>query len=737
LIDDRRKTLGTFLGVFTPTILTILGVIMYLRSGWLVGHLGLTQMLIIVVIANGITLLTTLSFSSMATNMKVGTGGAYFIISRSLGLGVGAAVGIPLFLSQAVSVTLYAYGLAESLRIVLPQLQLGWASVVIILMVSVLSIFGAKYALKTQIPILILVGLSIIALAIGALLKTRPELIPENFESSVNFWTGFAIFFPALTGVMAGLSLSGDLKNPAKSIPIGSIAATLTGFTVYMLIPFLLMMGADPHDLRKDSLIWLDIAPLGVYLVLPGLWGAILSSAIGSILGAPRTLQAVVLDQVSGRRTKRLLSGESGIRIAMAISVVVALGCVLLGNLNTVAKVVTMFFLTVYGTINIAAGLESLSGDPSWRPKFGVAWPFSILGGLACLFVMFLISPLAGIIALVVEFLLWTYFSRKERKANWGDVRRGLYEAILRRTLIQLSKRPMSARNWRPHVLVFVDDPVEELNLIRFATWFSQNRGVVTMCNLIKGDLLAEEMKINKRLDDSAQLLEKERLTVFPEIDVVENVVDGIVDVSQANGIAGFTSNTIMIGWPNKPERMAEFIEITRKLEPIRKSVVIGKISPGFSLRPGKRNREIHVWWGGLKQNGDLMILLAWLLKLNYQWRDSTLKILSAASSELAKGNTERYLDSMLQDIRIKAEYDVFLKPKEQSIPELVKARSTSAEAVFLGLAVPDPGKELDYAKRIENLVGEIPVAFLVKNSCLFVGKLLEPDNLEPGGKPE
>ncbi|MBU2626484.1 MAG: Na-K-Cl cotransporter, partial [candidate division Zixibacteria bacterium] len=252
--QNTKGELGTFLGVYTPTILTILGVIMYLRFGWIVGNLGLVKTLVIVVAANLITLVTTLSFSSMATNMRVGGGGAYFIISRSLGLGIGAAIGIPLFLSQAVSITLYSYGLAEALGIIWPAVSLLPACIIIILVVTAVSLYGARFALKTQVPLLILVGISLVALAIGAATIMRSTEVPIAVEpmSNIDFWYGFAVFFPAVTGVMAGLSLSGDLKNPTKAIPFGAIAATLTGFAVYMIIPILLFFSATAEQLQTD-----------------------------------------------------------------------------------------------------------------------------------------------------------------------------------------------------------------------------------------------------------------------------------------------------------------------------------------------------------------------------------------------------------------------------------------------------------------------------------------------------
>ncbi len=734
MFEQRPKgTLGAFLGVYTPTVLTILGVIMYLRFGWVVGHLGLGKTLLIVVIANSVTLVTTLSFSSMATNMKVGVGGAYFIISRSLGLGIGAAIGIPLYLSQAVSITLYSYGLAESLRIGWPDVPLSLVCVIIILAVGFLSLYGARFALKTQVPLLVLVGMSLMALAIGALTITRtaPGALVESTER-LGFWTGFAVFFPAVTGVMAGLSLSGDLKDPGRSIPIGAIAAAITGFAVYLTVPILLSLSGNPEELRSDSLIWLKIAPLGALLVLPGMWGAILSSAVGSVLGAPRTIQAVVKDQVASQRARGFMSSKAGLRAGLILSLMIALGFVLLGNLNAVAQVVTMFFLTVYGTINLVAGLETLSGDPSWRPKFRVPWAVNIACGLACLWVMFLISPVASIVAIMIEVLLWLFFARREQRATWGDSRRGLYEAVLRWVLLRLSRRPMSSRNWRPHVLVFVDDPRRKLDLVRFGSWFSQSRGVVTVCQLIVGDLLTHEVDVSSNLESTVELMRSENLAVFAEVDVVDNVIDGIVDVSQANGIAGFASNTIVLGWPKDRRMLADFLATARRLEAIRKSVVIGKVSPQHLFPIRRASRQIHVWWGGLKQNGDLMLLLAYLLTRNPEWRGAELSVLCAASNEFAQQSTSRYLESMLSTIRIEAACDVFLKPADAPISELIQSRSADADVVFLGLATPESGNELEYIERLESLTGNLPVVFFVKNSSLFVGKLLEPEDLEP-----
>ena len=193
------KGLGTFIGVFTPSILTILGVILYLRAGWVVGNVGLAGALGIVVIANLITLATALSVSSVATNMEVGPGGAYYIISRSLGVEIGAAIGLPLFLAQAFSITLYAYGLAESLQYVWPDLPQMPVAAATVLLVALLAARGAGVALSLQLPIMAAIGLSLVVLFVGV-----ARLVPDSVDLAAQvsdpagFWVVFAVFFLSL-----------------------------------------------------------------------------------------------------------------------------------------------------------------------------------------------------------------------------------------------------------------------------------------------------------------------------------------------------------------------------------------------------------------------------------------------------------------------------------------------------------------------------------------------------------
>jgi amino acid transporter len=718
--------LGTFLGVFLPTILTILGVMMYLRLGAVVGHAGLGKSIGIILIANAITLITAFSFSSVATNIRVGVGGAYYIISRSLGLETGGAIGLPLFLSQAFSVTLYAYGLAEAATLLWPALPVQPAAFVIVLLVAGIAYAGPKLALRIQVPLLVFIGVSLLALFIGVVVKDKVTGLQGELILAENpdFWGTFAVFFPAVTGVMAGLGLSGDLRDPGKSIPVGALSATLVGLCIYLLVPVLLYAAADREALSSDSLIWTKIAPLGAWFIFPGLLGAIFSSAVGSILGAPRTLQALALDRIAPAFLARAENEERGPVFGLFVSTAIALGAVFLGDLNAVALVVTMFFLTVYGSVNLVAALETVAGDPSWRPKLRIPWLISLLGGLACGAVMFLISPTAAIVAIVAEAVLFFWLARRERRGDWGDARRGAYEALIRWSLVKLRRHPMQARSWRPHVLVYAGNVEDRITEVRFGNWFARQRGVVTVCELVVGDLNDETLDLASRKQRADDVLKREGLIAFPEVLVVRDIVQGLSDVAQANGIAGMESNLIVMGWPEQTQRLADFLVVTRRLEAVNKSIVVAKVH-GHGIPSRSHATEIHVWWGGLQRNGDLMLLLAHLLQNSGEWRHARIKVLSVVRDEEERQRVGETLAHLIDEIRIDADAQLLLRARETPIADIIRHESRNASAVFLGLLVPDEGTELTYAERLAALAEGLPVVFFVKNSSLFVGELV------------
>ena len=289
------KRFGWFSGVFTPSILTILGVIMFLRLGWVVGNAGLIGALAVILISHVITIATGLSVSSIATNRTVGAGGAYNIISRSLGGPMGAAIGIPLFLGQALSITFYIVGFSESVAYLWPDVDQRFLSIVMLVLLTAISMKSAELAIKTQYLILVAIAASLVSIFMGTW-HTPPETpLLSPFAGGEPATLLFGIYFPAVTGFTAGVNMSGDLKDARRSLPRGTMFAILAGFVIYMAFPFWLAINASSEELFNNKYaVWdISLVPMLIYL---GVWGATLSSAVGSILAAPRTLQALGMD---------------------------------------------------------------------------------------------------------------------------------------------------------------------------------------------------------------------------------------------------------------------------------------------------------------------------------------------------------------------------------------------------------------------------------------------------------
>jgi amino acid transporter len=425
---------GTFLGVFTPSVLTILGLIMYLRFGWVVGNLGLPLSILVVLLASSVTFVTALSASALATNMRVGVGGEYYMVAHSLGLELGGMIGIPLFLCRTLSITFYSYGLAEAIFWLWPATwdpPPGIAVPVVagftVVVITLIAGKSAGLALKLQIPIMVAVGLSLLALIAGVLAGgvQAPEMTATYRTAPGGFWYVFAVFFPAVTGFTAGIGLSGDLRDPQRTIPMGTLLAVTAGAAVYLLVPTLLSMSArvDVEGLAQPGVgVWTSIAVLGAWLVFPGMWGAILSSAFGSVLGGPRVLQALARDGLAPAFLARV-SKTGQPMLATWISGGLALIAVALGGLDAVAQFVTILFLTLYVTINLSAAAEMWAADPSFRPTIKVPWVVSLAGSIGALAVMFLINPLWGAAAITVETALYLYLRRRSHRRRWGDAR--------------------------------------------------------------------------------------------------------------------------------------------------------------------------------------------------------------------------------------------------------------------------------------------------------------------------
>lgn len=731
--SNNTQGLGAFSGVFTPSILTILGVIMYLRFGWVVGNVGILRTLVIVTLANAITFLTALSVSSIATNQRVRGGGAYYMISRALGFEAGGAIGIPLYIALALSVALYTIGFAESVVSAFPALDERTVGLLCVVGVAAVALISAQAAIRVQYVIMAVIALSLVSLFLGSSLDTvTPEITTQDLiqgaapSESAPFWTVFAVFFPAVTGIMAGVNMSGDLRNPNRAIPIGTLAAVGVGYLIYMVLPIFLTLRADAQSLIDDPLIMRRMALWGDAILL-GVWGATLSSAVGSILGAPRVLQALARDGVLPQSLRWLGRGNGAAdepRLGTLLTFGIAFVAVYFGNLNLIAPVLTMFFLTTYGVLNITSALETLLQSPSFRPSFKVHWAWSLLGALGCIAVMLLINPLATVFAVVFMLAISLWLRQRNVRTGWSDLRQGLWLALTRISLRHLNSEP-DVKNWRPHLLVMSGAPTQRWYLIDFANAISHKQALLSIVTVITENHITPQ-RLESLQAANSDYIEKRGVEAFLRVFKAEDPFIGTERFIAAYGLGSLQPNTVVLGDSERADIRHNYAQMLMNLHALERNLIIVKENPQHSF--GYRQR-IDVWWSGLKGNGGLMMTLAYLLTISHSWREATININVVVQDDAAVAPATRNLEQVVNSSRIGAATNVIVAG-DRPFVEILRHGSHDADMVFLGMRRPRENENpSDYAQYYEKLqsyaVGMPTVAFILAAQDIVFADIL------------
>jgi amino acid transporter len=687
---------GTFGGVFTPSVLTILGVILFLRLSTVVGYAGLWGSLFILMAAKFITVSTALSISSISTNMRVKVGGAYYLISRSLGVEFGGMIAVFFYIAQAAAVALYIIGFTEALFWAFPGMTFSFRTVATLTNTIVFACvyIGAGWTIRIQYGILAILMVSLGSFFFGAFENASVATLSGNMSPA---WSGhntlafiFALFFPAVTGIMAGVNMSGDLKDPSRSIPRGTFCAI--GFTALIYgAAIILLAASNPRSvLTGEGFVMVETARWGM-LIYAGVICATLSSALGSMMGAPRILQAFAVDNVFkwlgwfGRG-----SGASNEpRRAIVLTFLIAQAGVVAGDLDKIAPIITMFFLLTYGTVNLACFYESITRNPSFRPTFKMNhWTIALMGTLSCLAVMFLVNTLWAIIAIVLAAGMFLLIERAEIVVQWGDLTSGLAFQRARKALLRLEKEIYHPKNWRPSILALSGNPKSRLHLVSYACLLSADRGVVSLGQIISGQLedrLERQVEAEKIL---RKFIAKEELEAFPAVVVDDNIADGLKSLMQCHGIGGLRPNTVLMGWSDDTSKSDAASMILNLAQKMGRNVLIVRCQQAQEKWAPQKG-AINIWWNDAI-NGPMMLLLGFLLKENRGWRDSPLRILRPVPLKADLENVRAEMREVLSDGRIKAE--IVLLPTNNPLESIREAMEPSA-VLFAGIEPVDTGK--------------------------------------------
>ncbi|XP_048853818.1 solute carrier family 12 member 9 [Brienomyrus brachyistius] len=598
-----HRSLNTFFGVFVPTVLSMFSIVLFLRTGFVLGHAGLLQALLMLCVAYVIVSLTVLSVCAISTNGAVQGGGAYFMISRSLGPEFGGSIGLMSYLSKVCACGVYVLGLVEAILNIFgrdPASQVSeglrvlpqgyWYTVLyssaVLLVCLVICLVGAHIYSRAAFLIFLVVTISLLSIFISPL-----ALGPRNFTFShqgggnhtrvynasftgfnsttlrnnlgpgysldystdtiMSFASVFAVMFTSCTGVMAGANMSGELKNPSASIPKGTITAVLYTFFVYVLLFLLVSSTCDRVLLLQDYSFFQRINIWPPFVII-GVYCASLSAAMCCLIGASRILHALALDQLFGRLlAPAAITSSSGNPWVSVLCTWALVQCVVFaGQLNTIAGLVTVFYLLAYAAVDLACLSLEWASAPNFRPTFQYfSWHTCFLGIVSCVVMMFVINAVYSSASIVLLLLLLLFLHYRAPTSSWGYVSQALIFHQVRKFLLMLDVRKEHVKFWRPQVLLMVANPRSSGHLITFVNQLKKG-GLFVLGHVQLGDLdVLPSDPVQLHYNYWLSLVDKLQVKAFVDLTLSPSVRQGTQHLLRITGLGGMKPNTLILGF--------------------------------------------------------------------------------------------------------------------------------------------------------------------------------------------
>jgi len=760
--DSPGGTFGTAFGVFLPCLQNILGVILFIRLPWIVAQAGMVYSTFVIIICVVSTVLTTLSMSALATNGKIKAGGPYAILLSNLGPEFAGSIGILFYLGTTIAGTMYALGGVEAMvknfgsgeqyfSFDREIISFGWT-----IMLGLIVFAGMKWVAKISFFFLLIVFSAILFMTLGTILFAatvwdptgilHPANLNENMwdnytkdpETGVtpSFTSLIALFYPSVTGIMAGSNRSGVLRSPGQSIPRGTLGAITTTTSLYIITVWLFGLSVANSTLMENKLVASYIAWPHQYVVGVGIIMSCVGAGLQSLAGAPQLLKSIANDgHIPFLKIFGTEHPEDEPRRAVVFTTSIAAVCCFAGNLDYITPIITMFFLSMYGAINLACFLSGFLESPSFRPTWKYFhWSTALFGFLVCTVIMFVISVLYAFIALILVCVIYYYIRANREKKEWGSALFGLRLNQAMDSLLDLSEisRQNKAKrkkwswknlrrkkkskespsfgavggpededendfydedehpeapnqnNWRPQVLVLCKLVQHEDEsrlkfttgqpaLLQLASQLKKGRGLTIVSSILHGDVLdptgQKKQNLAKRyLEDQ---LARRKVRGFSEVVLGSgsNMLETFRILFQSKGLGMLAPNTVMAGWPtkwrgasdNKEEEggahMNTYVQMLKDAIGCRKALIVVKSDLLFPTLPLDDGATLDVWW--LIHDGDMLVLLPYLLRRHKVWEKSKLRIFAIADDLVDIQASHRILETHLSELRITAQISI------------------------------------------------------------------------------
>ncbi|XP_069014972.1 solute carrier family 12 member 3-like [Embiotoca jacksoni] len=606
-------------------MLNIWGVILFLRLSWITSQAGILLTWVIILMSVTVTSVTALSVSAIATNGRVISGGAYFMISRTLGPEIGGPIGMVFSLANALACALNTVGFAEVVRDLMQEFgvvmvdstnDVRIVGVITVTMLLLISLAGMEWESKTQFLFFFVLLVSLSNYLVGTIIPPSQEKQAQGFfgyrseifltnlkpnwrQPEDNFFQMFAIFFPSAIGILSGANISGDLKDPATAIPKGTLTAIFWTAVSYLGISATLgscvvqdasgnisdvlngnitdgcvgqgcklgwnfteciQSKSCKYGLANNFKVLGQVSGFG-YLITAGVFAASLSSALGFLVSAPKIFQCLCRDKIYpfiGFFAKGYGKNDEPLR-AYVLCYVIAVAFILIAKLDTIAPLISNFFLCSYSLINFSCFHASITNSPGWRPSFHYYSKWTALfGAVISVVLMFLLTWWAALATFCLILFLFGYVNYNKPKVNWGSsVQAGTYNMALSYS-VSLSGVEDHVKNFRPQCLVLTGPPNQRPALVDFVGAFTKHISL-----MICGDIIMTRPQ--DATDWLVKWMNRRKVRSFYTPFTADSLRVGARHLLQASGLGKLRPNTLVLGFKtnwrdSSPESIEDYI---------------------------------------------------------------------------------------------------------------------------------------------------------------------------------
>ncbi|MCB1119115.1 MAG: amino acid permease, partial [Chlamydiia bacterium] len=667
---------GLTRGIIIPNLTMMMGMILFLRLGLIVGHLGLVGVLVVIGISLVLMLITAYAIAMIATNMEVGGGGIYYLVSRSLGVEVGGAIGLSLVFSQTMTLTLCVTGLAYSLRSLYPFLPQRELEMGVLVWVTGLVLISTALVFRARGAVFCLLMLAVASIFFSRHPYPYPKVeeLSNLFQNGMTFWEGFALLFPTFTGIEGAMALTHRLKDPAQALSRGNLITYAIAGTLFVSLSFYLYTTFPAEVLQADPMVLFHASRVAPLLYL-GLWGMILSNAMGCLLGASSMLQVVAVDKIVPQFLGKTFGPSQEPRIAMVTIALIAGIAAFLTSIDQIIPILTMICLLAYMTLNLVAGLAQWIKPPSWRPLVTFPWPLCLFGALLALILMLMIDVVWTLVPISLLLGITLFLKMRSISTSFHDLRSSIIFFFSRLAIYHLSTHEDHPHTWHPQLLVLATNPIQQRAMIHFANRITRTSGLLSLVSL-----LPENWKDPEELPRTKRILEeyvrKEGIDALVDCVTTPSPEEQSQQLICSYGLGPLQPNTIVLPFSD------DTLPLIDTCGQERKNLLLFHEHPTLPLAFIDA-KKIDLWWDQETQSSfELALSYIHALTADYRWRQAKVTLFAVVPNKQTKKHVEKNFKAFIKESRVRLKLKILIAPSLS--PSLIEKHSPKNHLLFL-----------------------------------------------------